>query len=510
VHLPSLRQDIVLPAALAAVAVLLWGAFLSRSMEWGDDWAGYLLQARALVAGDPLREVALNARVVDGSDVQIGPYAYPWAYPALLALIGPSMGWDWAGLKAWGAISLLLLAAASYGLARTFSAPAASALLAALVTLQGPMVSAALRISSDLVFAAVSTSALALATFALAAGHVPVAWRQRCAALIAAASVLAFTIRPTGAVLLVAYPAALAVWAAARPERRRGAAREALVFGLVAVALLATYSAMLPGDGLFHLRLFSLDPRVWAARLFDHAVNLADFFPVDLLSGPLKLLLLGPVLLLAAAGAVLDRLRALPLTLTIAGHLAILTLFPIDQGTRYYLPILPPLVVLTGLGTAAFRPDRRRAMSGPVRRPTPAMLAAAALVAVAIAWAVGVVREDTAILAAQTTPGSTSTQALARFVESVPATSRIAFRKPRALRYLTGRHAVAIASPERLDTIDVYLFDGEHPSFQVERRALDEDPRFEVVFSEPPYRAYRRRDAIGATQGAASTATRSR
>jgi hypothetical protein len=232
---------------------------------------------------------------------------------------------------------------------------------------------------------------------------------------------------------------------------------------------------------------------VWAGRLIDHARNLADFFPVDVLSGRWQLVVLVPLLASAVAAAAIHGRRALLLALYVAGHLVLLTLFPVDQGTRYYLPLVAPLAVLIALGAAALwaRRGRIEGLSMPRRMWA---TCAGALIAGATAWAVVVVRQDVTTIDGQTGPASASTRALARFVETgIPIESRIAFRKPRALRYLTGRPAVAIALPERLDRIDVYLFDTEHLSFQVDQRALDEDVRFEVVYSGPPYRAYRRR-----------------
>ena len=76
---------LALLSALASVALaVLW---LSPGHLWGDDFAGYLLQAKALTRSTPLQELELNAHLMASSDWRSGPDAYPWGYPAILTLV---------------------------------------------------------------------------------------------------------------------------------------------------------------------------------------------------------------------------------------------------------------------------------------------------------------------------------------------------------------------------------------------------------------------------------------
>ena len=86
--------SISLAAGLALLVFGLWFVGWTPTYFWGDDWAGYLMQARALVDGSVDQELALNTAAMHGSDVQIGPNAYPWGYPALLAIAGLLTGWS--------------------------------------------------------------------------------------------------------------------------------------------------------------------------------------------------------------------------------------------------------------------------------------------------------------------------------------------------------------------------------------------------------------------------------
>ena len=67
------------------LALVLASFHLRLSHAWGDDFAGYLLQARSLVEGRPGAEVALNGELQALADWRVGPDAYPWGFPALLA-----------------------------------------------------------------------------------------------------------------------------------------------------------------------------------------------------------------------------------------------------------------------------------------------------------------------------------------------------------------------------------------------------------------------------------------
>jgi hypothetical protein len=477
-------------AVVAAVPLAIWSWHLGPTLEWGDDWAGYLLQARALSAFQPAIELAINTAVVDASDIQVGPYAYPWGYPALLALVGTSLGWDWTDLKAVGGLGLIVLAIATQVLASAFMSRRAAWLVAALATTQGPVVSAALQLTSDVPFAALSVASLTAAVrVAPAAGGLEHPWSAAWPAVLGA---LAFTVRSNGAVLFAAYPVALTLWALGDWRQKwRASMRHGLVFAVVAGGLTALYFAVLPDGSLFHGRLLVFDLATWGQRVRDHAFNLADFFPNDVVSGPMKTAVLLPTIGLVVAGALGGGPTTALLALYVAGHLALLTLFPIDQGTRYYLPLVAPLFVLGAIGA-------REAWRAAVPRvaPSPAVLHAVGLGA--CVWAAVVaffgVAGDVARVEGGTHPRSASTSALVAYLQSsIPADATVAFRKPRALRLLSGRPAVAVTDPQHLDRIDYYVFDDEHREFQIAEAALTADEQYEVVYNGAPYRVFRRR-----------------
>jgi len=96
-------------AAAAAASVALAVSWQSPGHNWGDDFAGYLMQAKALLNGTPLQELEINARAMAASDWRAGPDAYPWGYPALLALVIATLGPGLATLKTVSIVSMIVI-----------------------------------------------------------------------------------------------------------------------------------------------------------------------------------------------------------------------------------------------------------------------------------------------------------------------------------------------------------------------------------------------------------------
>ena len=73
-----------------AVLSLAYCIFLVNTItefhNWGDDYAGYLLQSYAVLNYSPMDFIELNSLTINSSDVVIGPTAYPWGFPFILAL----------------------------------------------------------------------------------------------------------------------------------------------------------------------------------------------------------------------------------------------------------------------------------------------------------------------------------------------------------------------------------------------------------------------------------------
>ncbi|MFC1706635.1 hypothetical protein ACFL59_07420, partial [Planctomycetota bacterium] len=73
----------------AAVVLVVSGSLacllLRDGHNWGGDFAAYIMQAHSLVEGTTAAFLDLNTFAARNSDVPMGPDAYPWGYPLILA-----------------------------------------------------------------------------------------------------------------------------------------------------------------------------------------------------------------------------------------------------------------------------------------------------------------------------------------------------------------------------------------------------------------------------------------
>jgi hypothetical protein len=491
---------------LAALVLLVWWGGVSPANHWGDDWAGYLLQARAIVNGGVEAELAANTVAMQGSDVQIGPNAYPWGYPLLLAAAGVASDWNPVGLKVVGGLSLAVLVLASFALARSRPGLGLSAVVAIAVGLQPEVVLDADFIGSDVPFTAISTVGLLLAYLQylrISSGRGP---GIGLALGVIAASVAAFSIRSNGVVLPCTYVALLAL--AAWRERSDGwvMARHGVGFVAAIGVLFAAYFGAFPDGSLVHAGYLSFDPRIWVERSVRHVHYIAEWITFRQILGVGKLLPLGALLALMLWGLLRRPWDGAVLAIYCLGHLALVTLFPFDGGLRYYHPLLPAAFMLAALGTsAAWRDLGTRLAPATARRVALAGAWAVPLVMVLVMSQVARGRQVAYAEEGPADPSSPATaETLAWVSNHAPPEARVAFFKPRAFRLLSGRSAFAINQPSSLRAIDWYVFNGgtDDTRTQIPESALqDPSAGFNLIFERSPYRVYARNPGVaGATR----------
>jgi len=89
------------PVAVVLVAVSLLAVLTHRhGIGWGDDFALYARQARAIFDGDVARVITDNRFDVDNAArPAFSPYVYPWGWPLLLSPFVRLWGLDWGRLS---------------------------------------------------------------------------------------------------------------------------------------------------------------------------------------------------------------------------------------------------------------------------------------------------------------------------------------------------------------------------------------------------------------------------
>ncbi len=72
---------------------------LTRGHQWGDDFAWYIVQAKSILDGSTNEFMQQSAFTNGESTTHLGPLAYPWGYPLILAPVYATKGISPLALK---------------------------------------------------------------------------------------------------------------------------------------------------------------------------------------------------------------------------------------------------------------------------------------------------------------------------------------------------------------------------------------------------------------------------
>jgi hypothetical protein len=428
-HAPMRRSELALLLCVLLVSAGLSAALLTRGHLWGDDFAAYIMQAQSLYTGTTREFVQHNAFTIEESYYPLGPIAYPWGYPLLLAPVLALTGLKVLALKLVNTLFYLLFLAVFFALARQRFEGLAPLGLTAIFAVNLALLESHDWISSDIPFLFFSTLALLLIE---RPGRLPAAFGL--GAVIFAAT----SMRTNGVLLLgaLAVAHALRFWAGGEWRRNLPAILAPYIaFG----ALSAAQALLLPGGQETYFRHYAmLTPQLVLENAAYYLLLPAEFFKGLPLPG-----LFGAGLgLLFLTGALADvRRNAAYLTysaLTIGLYIS----WPETQGLRFLFPILPVMVLLAAQGWR-FLSDRL-----PADRRPPARRLGAGLVGVVVglslfasaqfAWAN--LQNDRSLNG----PFDPVSAQMFEFVrDHTPPDSVMIFFKPRAMRLLTDRDAFA-------------------------------------------------------------------
>lgn len=436
---------LTLVPALASVALAVF--WQTPGHNWGDDFAGYLMQAKALLGGTPAQELQLNARLMAASDWRTGPDAYPWGYPAILALVMSTFGPGLATLKIVSISSIGVITLAAGWLAYLSRLSLTSVVcVAIMVGMQPDLTSLGDIIGSDAVFLALTGVALLFAVLTLDAEQNRFSPASRLwTTIIAAVFVsLSYFVRSNGAVTLIAVAASIvAVPVFTQRLDARKIAVSAAPFALVCAALIITYHALLPDGTAAHVGYLTAEPSSLARRTGAAIAAFGTFFPLFILPTPLErlaVLVLGILTVLGARR--LGRIGFL-LALYSAGHLLLVILFPFSGGQRYYLPALFAVAVLAAGGVEGLAgwAAMKLSIAGDRRIARTVLIALLFLGAITSNF-YRIDLRDRRNIDGPYSPAATEIFAYIR--EQPSDIQPIAFFKPRVLRLLAGKEAILV------------------------------------------------------------------
>lgn len=468
---PSILSHAAFAAIWIASCLLMLG-LVTDGHDWGGDFSAYIMQARCILEGTCDDFISENRFTVENTGPGLGPVAYPWGFPLLLAPLYKLFGFDITALKAIGLISYALFIAVLYvGFSRVHSR-AWNIVFVAFFAFSMAVIRFTDSVMSDIPFLLFSTLAIVLI------GHVVVGRRSIVSprwdhALIGATIVIALLIRSNGIVLLGAL--AMSQLISSLLTRSGGNLTEtvtlsgidkaratslrarfpvwAVPYAVVLVVVLAERS-MLPAGGDSY---FGLLGNVTWASVYDNALYNRDLlrdYSVSQLHYPAYLWVVHFVLLsIGVIVAWRTNYHALIYMLLV---FLLYCIWPYRQGLRFLFPLLPFYVSFALIGLEALARWVGKAMGNNIAcyLVILALGASISLNALAMFRAASANATDHRPIS----DGPFQKDALAMFAyvgAHTDADDVIVFRKPRVMRLMTGRTSYRTRSAE-------YLFKGDY------------------------------------------------
>ena len=146
------------------VSLLVGASTLTRGHEWGDDFAWYIVQAKSILGGTTDEFMEQSAFTNGQSTTHVGPLAYPWGYPLLLAPVYAVKGISPLALKLPGLLFYAGFLVCLYLLIRDRLTQTESLLLVAIFAFNPLLLQFLDQILSDVPFLFFSTLSLLLMT----------------------------------------------------------------------------------------------------------------------------------------------------------------------------------------------------------------------------------------------------------------------------------------------------------------------------------------------------------
>jgi hypothetical protein len=456
------------------LAALLAFAFLNGYENWGDDWAQYMLQAKAILGRDLHECIQQNAFMTRESAQSTGPVVYPWGLPLLLALEGSLFSFDLQVFKLFNILLFLLLILAIFRLARRFLTDAEALAAAFMFAFNPVLLHYCNHVLTEIPFTLTSVCAF------IAMENRESRGRSRVASQLAT-GILAFTafcLRTNGVLILAAATVREFLPSPVEKDWRRPTLT-ALLFLYTPFFLLYTiWRALLPAGGDGHLQMLSaVSVNTLISNALTYPVLLFDFFTGGHHSA-VPAMVLGPLVLL---GAFKNWRRTAHFSVYCLLTLVLYFVWPVFQGYRFMIPVTPFAVILMMLGLDVFARWKSADRFGPmlarlVQYGVPILFL---IVASVLVGAGKLPRE-------KWSPYDESSSEMFQWIRSNTAGDAvISFFKPRAM-HLLGERICLTAMPVDVRKVSYLVYTKEltfwnekQPSLQQYQQAAALTPAFE-------------------------------
>jgi hypothetical protein len=491
---------------------LMGAALLSSGHDWGDDFASYIMQAESIVRGRPSQFMESNAFTIHQSTINLGPVAYPWGTPVLLAPLVAVFGVNILALKSINLVCyLLFLITLAVGLHSKLS-PLSLIALIAILGLDPAILNLLNAVVSDVPFLLFSTLTILLI------GHVIVQRRILSVewlgyVLLGIFLALSFFIRTTGILLLFVAVlseavSSLPIFHRSRtpdlglerkpqdipPSRKRINGRLLFLRAvpyLVFLGMTAVGYLLLPsGEGGYLQSLGAISLRTIKSNLLYYLGMPQNFFSAI----PFFPLVFGATLPFFFTGLVKTIDRYYPMVIYGILTMGLNIFWPATQGLRFLLPIFPFYLFFLLMGMEWFI----HAMEGIERKTVFAAAAGCVLLAAfffsrqSMELALANLRNHREVSSGPFTPAS---QEMFNYIKTNTAQdSVIVFFKPRAMRLLTGRPSLEWNNPSELPLGQYFCFyrneDEGHQLSSTDIESLQGTGKIKLIFQNSDFQLF--------------------
>jgi hypothetical protein len=324
-------------------SIVIGSSQLTRGHEWGDDFAAYIMQAKSILNGDMQNFVGHNGITIRRSSAQIGPVAYPWGYPMILAPVYAAKGISPLALKLPGLFFFAGFLICIYWMTKNHLTRTESLLLVSLFAFNPLLLNFLDQILSDIPFLFFSTLALFLMMKEKPR-------RTLEATLLGAVIAFAFFIRTTGILLLASFLAVEFLKILSKQAIREAnlkVLRKAVVVCATFGVMWIIYSLISPGGSESYfdqLKGFSFKTALGSIGAYFKLLGM--FFGTSIIWKYLYCVLF----IFFLIGAWIRRKEETILIIFFLLWMLLLIIWPIWQGPRFIFPLFPIFIYFTFQG----------------------------------------------------------------------------------------------------------------------------------------------------------------
>ena len=444
-------------------SIAIGSSTLTRGHEWGDDFASYIMQAQSILNGQTAEFVERNTFTIFQSSIQIGPVAYPWGYPLILApalfLNGVhALTLKLPGLFFFAGFLICLFLLINHRLTRT-----ESLLLVSLFAFNPTLIKFLDQILSDIPFLFFIFLALLLMM------EVKAKQNTRENIFLGVVMFFAFFIRTTGIILLASFLVYQASCFYREQEERKALVKTSAIVVLAFGLLWLLTSLIFPnGQGSYFEQLKGLTPAIFQENISGYF----SVFEIFLGTGPAWTYIFYMLFIFFLIGAWARRITDQPLIIFFALYFMAMLFWPEWQGIRFIFPLLPIFIYFAFQGIRAIiqkLPEKYRQVLEAVSYGFWLLIVGIFLFSSATRAYANL--QDNRKINGPFDPYSSDVYNYIK--ANTPPDSVIVFFKPRAMRLFTDRNTLMSMDCERLLLGDYIVISKKAENSQVPPNEID-------------------------------------